>query len=495
MVPDTNYLNTGGWLSSIVRGLYLFGVVALLILAAPLVAADVGMEVEVIENTIYPGQLATYELLVTNNLEVTDRYSLESVESRFILFVGDRPEVAPGETARYPFQIRPAGDVGFGSYLVPMNLRSRETGERERVQPSPLLSLRDPEAAGQVYSPSIALSVDAPVVVDPREDLRLTVHMRNRNARSYEGDERILVRVSSDFFEDAYLTSLGGVGANGERSTERIVAIDDYQPPGNHTLVVELIVNNRTVSEQQSLFRINAFSTIEQDVLRDRSFFKTTTTMKLRNDGNVNASAQAAYPANILSQLFISSSHNYAVEEVGGERSLVAQEELAPLGEASVTYVENYRLLVLLLLLAVASVIGYFALRSPLVLGKEAEHSGDVDEGKSEIKVRLFLKNRSSQTLRNLRVIDRISGMADVQESASLGTLKPSKVVKKKAQGTLIRWDLDSLEPFEERIITYRVHTPLTLVGDVTLPNVKVKFDDASGRERTSHSNEVVIGR
>lgn len=468
-------------------------VAAFLLLAVPLVSAQFSVEVVTLEDTIIPGEQARFDVQITNELEVTDRYTLSSGEYSYVLFVDGRPEVAPGETESYFVEVNPRSFVNFGTHRVPITIRSRASTDTAQV--SPIIFLQNPDSVGREYTPSIELRVDAPQQVAPLENMRVVVHLRNRNARAYEGDESLLIRLSSDVFYHEYRTSLGPVGERGEKSAERVVQVDDYLPPGDHVLVAEVVVRNNTVSEQRMEFSIVPFSTIEQSVATDSSFFRTTSSFTLTNDGNVEAPAQVAYPAGLLSQLFIRSSHNFEVEEVDGQRSLVYSEPLGPQESVTVTYVENYRLLVLLILLGLASIVGYFLLRSPLVLGKEAEHSGDVDEGKSEIKVRLFLKNRSSQTLRNLRVIDRISGMADVQKDSSLGTLKPSKVVKKRGKGTLIRWDLDVLEPFEERIITYRVHTPLTLVGDVTLPGVKVKFDGSSGRERTTHSNEVVIGR
>lgn len=476
------------------RGIKLLGVLLLVLAAAPLVSAQFTTQLVTVDEVILPGQPAQFEVHVTNYASVEDRYTLQSPEYSYILFLEDRPpRVQPNQTGVYTIEIQPRSFVNYGTHKVPIEVRSQETGERTTL--NPIIFVQDPDRPVGVYTPSIALAVGAPDVVDPREDLQLSVHLRNRNARTYEGDESLTVRISSDIFFHEYQTSLGGVGANGEKSTERTIEIDDHQPAGVHPLSVEVLVGNQTVSQRQSEFTIQEYADVVRDVARDSSFFKTTTTYHLTNDGNVETVAEVAYPASVFSQLFISSTHNYDSREVDGQRSLVVSESLDSQEQVVVTVTENYRLLALLILLAIASVIGYYALRSPLVLGKEAQLSGDVEEGKSEIKVRLFLKNRSAQTLRNLRVIDRISGMAEVQKDDSLGTLKPTKVVKKKGQGTLLRWDLDALEPFEERIITYRVHTPLTLVGDVTLPNMKVKFDASSGRERTTHSNEVSVAR
>ena len=154
----------------------------------------------------------------------------------------------------------------------------------------------------------------------------------------------------------------------------------------------------------------------------------------------------------------------------------------------------NFRLLAILAAILVASVVLYFVFRSPLILQKEAQIRGSSSDGVSELRIRLHVKNRSARSVNSLHVVDKVTSMADVVKEASLGTLQPSKIVRKPGHGTLVRWDIDSLDSFEERIITYTVKTKLKLIGDVYLPAAKVKFDHA-GRERTAYSNEVNIDR
>jgi hypothetical protein len=457
-------------------------------------AADFQTEIVVISDTILPGQAAQYEVVITNLDAQPARFSIASPEYSYILVIDERPkaEIQPGQSDSFVLELTPRNFVNFGSYRVPLTVRNQNTQETNTI--NPILVLRDPEQTGGGYTSSIALSVAAPQEIDPREDLQLSIGLRNRNARNYEQSD-LEVRIESDFFTNTYATSLGPVGQNGEKTTERTVEIDDYQSPGVHPLVIQVLVDDQIITQEQTSFTITGYSEIEYATAMDQFLFKTTTTYNIRNDGNVPDAATVQVPLSAVKQLFTGASDNYEITEVDGERMLVIQQELAPLQETSITVTHNYRLLVLLILLAIGSVIGYYLLRSPIVLDKEAELSGSVDENHSELKTRLYIKNRGSQTLRNVRVVDRVSGLAEVITKDTLGTLKPTKVVKKKSQGTLIRWDIETLEPFEERIVSYTVHTPLALVGDISLPSLKVTFEQENGRQRTTHSNDVQIRR
>ncbi len=460
----------------------------------PLASASYSIEIITVQENILPGEAARFELYITNELEVPDRYVINSEQFNYLLSFDPRPgDVAPGEVGMFGLEITPRSGVNFGTYRVPIRIRSQTSGAVQEI--NPIIRLQDPERQGAVYTPSIALGVDMPSVVDPRDDIVLRLNLRNRNARVYDSQDPLTMVIDGELFFRQYPQQLGGVNADGERATEQRFSIDPFQPPGEHELLVEVRVGNRTVSSQTAQYTVSAYIDIVEESVTEGRFFRHTTTFTVTNQGNIADEASVAYPSSALQRLFFSASDDFTVETIDGEQYAVISTVLRPQESATITVTENYRILALLVFLAFLSVIGYFLLRSPVVLGKEASLAGTPDDGVSEIKVRLFIKNRTSKTMRNLRVIDRISGMADVVKEDSLGTLKPTKISKKKGQGTLVRWDVDQIEPFEERIISYRAKTPLKLVGDVTLPAVKVKYDLPSGRERTSHSNEVLMAK
>jgi len=94
------------------------------------------------------------------------------------------------------------------------------------------------------------------------------------------------------------------------------------------------------------------------------------------------------------------------------------------------------------------------------------------------------MKNRSRKPVHNMLVTDGLPRITEFVESHHLGSLRPSRVARTMKKGTLLYWELDVLEPYEERIITYRMKSRLKIVGDMTLPRARVKFEQANGSER-----------
>ena len=134
----------------------------------------------------------------------------------------------------------------------------------------------------------------------------------------------------------------------------------------------------------------------------------------------------------------------------------------------------------------------YFLLRSPIVLFKDAYVIGKAEEGVSDLKVKVLVKNRTRRIIKNVRIIDKIPSIAEVVEKEHLGTIKPSKIIKHGKKGTIIKWDIEGFEPYEERILSYKIKSTLRIVGGISLPSVKARFED-NGKERTTTSNPVSL--
>ena len=132
--------------------------------------------------------------------------------------------------------------------------------------------------------------------------------------------------------------------------------------------------------------------------------------------------------------------------------------------------------------------------RSPVQITKLAKnielHKGVI----SEVKVMLNIKNISNKQLGNIKILDKIPNMANITQDFDIGTVKPSKIMKHESQGyTVVRWDLDELDPNEDRLITYRMKSRLSIFGNFDLPRAKVKYKTSAGKKRVVRSNKLVI--
>jgi hypothetical protein len=209
------------------------------------------------------------------------------------------------------------------------------------------------------------------------------------------------------------------------------------------------------------------------------------------NDGNVGNTAVVTIPTSLLKTLFISSDTQYERTIQDGRRVLLWRIPLTADETKTFTFTENYRVLVLLGLIAILCGVGYFALRSPIVVIKEAVGIAKED-GVSQLKVRIFIKNRSSRILQGIVVTDKVPSLADVVRAEAPGSIAPSKVAVSEKGGTLLRWDLEVLEPYEERVVTYIARSKLKIIGRMSLPVAKVRFT-AGDKDRVIYSNNIEI--
>ena len=105
------------------------------------------------------------------------------------------------------------------------------------------------------------------------------------------------------------------------------------------------------------------------------------------------------------------------------------------------------------------------------------------------MKIIIYIKNRSSEIINNIFVNDKVPSLAELIKESYLGTLEPTKILVHDKKGTIVKWELKSLEPFEERVITYKIKSKLNIIGGISLPPTKIRFDTKSGRERVIFSN------
>jgi hypothetical protein len=182
-------------------------------------------------------------------------------------------------------------------------------------------------------------------------------------------------------------------------------------------------------------------------------------------------------------RMFVSSDPSSEVVRMDGKSYLQWNPSLKPMEVKTITVTTNYRPLILIILIIVLALVLYFVLRSPLILLKEASVIEQDEHGISEIKVKVFIKNRSRKMLEQITVTDKVPGITEYMESNTLGSMKPSRITKTTAKGTILHWDLDKLDAFEERIITYKLRSKLKFVGDMALPRTRVKFTYGDGKK------------
>jgi hypothetical protein len=453
-----------------------------LVLSQGVFAASFDAELKNINFRISPDEVATYNVTVTNYLETEGRYD-------FRLSLGDSigwmssPStivVPPMSSRTIVLRIWPKPSTAIGVYTLNMAVQSQIFDESRNVQIPVHISY---DGAFFDFVPNVETSLSVPESLDPRSSARIIVKLKNRNPLNLENVE---VRVISDLFKGQETIDIGPL--QDVPAKEFIFQMDPLQRPGEYEVVAQVYYprTDRVISQERATVSVVGYSSTPSKLETTRSnLFVVTNIITVENFGNRDATAEVKLAAGWFKKAFSSTNPKAEYVTIDGESSFLWNPVLEPTEQKTIIVRTNYWPLVLSIVFAVVLLFSYFSLRSPIVIEKEAAViDEDVGEGSSDIRIRLFVRNRSGNSVKNIIISDKVSGITDYVESNQLGHVKPSRVTKTSKKGTLLYWDIDELEPFEERIFTYKLKSKLKVVGDLTLPKAKAKFEFGNNKER-----------
>ncbi|MBI2647383.1 hypothetical protein HYW99_02810, partial [Candidatus Woesearchaeota archaeon] len=191
--------------------------------------------------------------------------------------------------------------------------------------------------------------------------------------------------------------------------------------------------------------------------------------------------------------LFLTTSPRAQTLKEDNKQYLVWEVELGEDKEASVYTTENYRPLVIIFVLVVVAIIIYFMFRSPIIVKKNIANVGTSEGGISEAKVVVRVKNRSRKPIINIEVIDNLPHIVHVEKEISIGSMQPHTFLQHPKKGLVIKWIIETLEPGDERVLSYKMKSRLPILGELTLPaaNARCKVNN---KVVISNSNRVSVG-
>jgi hypothetical protein len=471
------------------KQIFLLLVLTVLFSSLASAASNFYIESKVVNNEVFLEESALFEITINNFYAIDDIYSLSTVSSDWIVSTGGIPVTVEADQKKtYEVQLKPGSDLQIGVYNVEIKFKSARTGEIERKIFNVQIKSFDPIFG--TYRPSVVLGVDIADQVDPRINVPVEIFLRNRNRLDIGVDiASAKVIVDGNLFYKEYMVPLGPLD---EKRDELLFTLDEFQEPGIYPLSVKLEILNVTISEVNKNYEIIGFSTVSIDRTPSSVFFKKTETIVLENIGNTEKTKEIQFKLPFYKKFFTSTEPKAEYVKSEEEKYLLWEVTLQPQETAELVIVQNYRLPLVILFFFVILIVMYYLTRSPLIVLKEAFIEGSTKDGVSELKVRLFIKNRSRKNIRGAKLIDRLSSMLDLKKEKHLGTLHPSKITVSDKKGTVLKWDLENLEPFEERIVTYEVISKLKIIGSIKLPKAKINFPN-KGRERTTFSNDTLV--
>jgi hypothetical protein len=438
-----------------------------------------------IVDSIYSNETASYSFTITNDELYDERFQFYTISAYWdispTLVIVDRES-----TYNFKMEIVSLDERLYGPQLVPLTIKalSDETTRIENLY----VYVKATNSTPRSYVPNIDMQISTESIIDPRDPLTLEVRMRNRNPLD---NKELWIIVDSPLFSKVYKTNLEPL----KEKTNQILFsdLDPFTQPGSYLIKVKLVNDkNVTLTESQREIIVKGYSSTSMEQTKSSGLFSTTETIAMSNGGTASETKIVKVPKNFFERIFTTKSPGYEKVTIDGVAYLSWTVTLYPGDSSTITVKTDYTILFVLFVILVAGTISYYIFRSPVLLYKKAKIASSTEHGVSEIKVKLHIKNRSGKNIRNVKIIDKYPKIIQIEEDNSLGTLKPTKMVSTDKTHSLLVWNFDSLDPYEERLLTYRLSSKLNIVGNISLPSARIKFSTPTG-ERTYFSNDVEL--
>lgn len=442
-----------------------------------------------INDRIIIDEFATFQLNIKNNLNQKDEYRIYTLD--FPTWdVRTEPivnpitlELEPGKEGSVELVVDPLKIRDIGIYQVNVNVRSKLTNNVISV---PLkVTILSTEPLIQGYVPTVVTGISIPKKIDPREKVQIKISLNNQNMIDYPD---LVIKLESNLITDAINTQLGPK----EEKTLQITAnLDPLTPPQEDILVVTVFKGNRSIINP-IVRRIEIIEYTSQELISEEKKFFLTRIRYNFVSNNKDYEGISKIETTLLDSIFSSTNPKSKTIKENGKRYFVSDVKLEN-NKMQITVTKNFIPSFVAIALLIILVTSYYMLRSPLLIIKEASNIIKKDDGVSEMTVILHIRNRGQNKIKDIELTDFVPALVSVGGDVPIGSLKPNKVLKHEKKGTtIVKWTIDTLDASEERVLSYRIKSELSILGSFSLPAANAVFK-SNNKPFTSHSNRLSI--
>jgi len=454
-------------------------------------AASFGAEATAIKDKIVVDEIAEFDITISNYLDTEEEFVIKKAGYPF-WDMYTKPLQNPATlkvpaqgSASIRFFVDPLYITSVDTYTLGVGVVLERTGEEYKVPITIGIISTEPLIGG--YIPTVLASISvSPEKIDPREEFAVRITLNNQNVLDYPN---LTIRAESNLFKDELHVPLG---PREDRTVELRKKFDDMTPPQEDRLVVAIFKEGRIiVTPIVKEFEVAEYST-QQEIPKEQSFLKIRKGIKVTSN-NLEYAGTVRVETTPIKSLFTSTSPRAESVKDGDKHYLVWNVKLNKDRTMIMYTFENYRPIVVITALAVIAIVLYFLFRSPVVVRKGIANVSFSEGGVSEAKVVVRVKNRSSKQIANIEVIDSLSHIAHVERELSIGSMQPHAVMQHPKRGVMIKWTIESLEPGDERVLSYKMKSRLPVLGEFNLPAATARAK-VGNKVIISNSNRVSVG-
>jgi len=462
----------------------------LILLLIPIIyAQEFDVKYKAVKSDIQIDETAEFEITITNYNNYADRFRFESILDDQWSY-SSKPnylsgiEVSARSEEKISLFVYP-NIVTAGQHAIKIAIKSDKTGNGKIIWP-----VVNVKSTGGYVPPTEAniagaIQINNDNKIDPRKENILRVILKNKNALFIDN---LTLNVESDLInlkkEGIQLTALE------EEKIEFKFKIDEKTLPRKENIIIKWTAKGKDFEYSESFDIIGYEAEFSRKTDIEKKILKRIEVIEVKNTGTLEKEEEINVETSGFKRLFTFTNPNAYLKKIDDKNYLVYKIKLKPGETIELETVTNYRIPIYLIILIAIVLYTYYKYRSPVVIKKKATIAKMIEGGISEIKILLHVKNRSNKTVDEIEIIDTIPHIGEMDKEIQIGTIKPVSIAKHKKLGTVVKWSIMSLERFEERIITYRIRSKLSILGGLMLPASKVRFKD-KGKERTFRSNNL----
>lgn len=466
-----------------------------------LVLPDVDLDVDNIIPTVEAGQKASFRVVITNNeaeaitmrLFITGPYMMSWMQNYEYYPIIVQPE----QSYAIPIQIIPDvnADIGVYEYTVSGDVHY---GEETREMKPTTFTMKVMEDVDELEmgALTIRLSLDRQEYTPGDEvsgtltmsDVRIpiTTVLLNVQLLASDGEANpVEQQWDTPFTQDPFTTSIN-------------LPLDEHIPPDSYLVKVTVTSDQTILGTVQSWIEVSTVSNVAQHRDVDTGILGRTIRITLENAGNVLENGTVTERVNWFDKLLTSTpkENRPAIDKAQDSffSDYLLQWEYADLaaGEITIvpyTYSVSYLPIVLLVLLVLILIGATIHTMSPVSIEKNVIKQS-LGTKALKAKIALNVKNVSGRPLKEVTLIEYIPALAKPDD---FGTIQPANI-QNRAGSKIVQWDLNSLKPKEERLITYTLVTNYGVLGRVALPAAVVRYTLPSGKRSSTRSNPAECG-
>ena len=337
--------------------------------------------------------------------------------------------------------------------------------------------------------PSVELiEIDAilPGEIIPGEKSEILVNLTNKGASNLENLE---IFYSSSIFNLEDETSLAPFE---NKLLKFNLEIDPLTAKDEYSLTIRLFKDDKIKGSKNFEFSVGQNPDLRERELITKGFLSSTIEIVRENEGNVEIERTVSYPISLLATWFTKTNPptEIIVDETG--RRYEWNFNIPPGSIYRIEIQTDYKWLFFSIVAILLFIIAVFYLKQKnIFLKKEIFKIGETKTGVSELKILLHIRNKTYKEIYNVKVIDLLPRFFNLEQD--FGTLKPTKMQESMTGGFRLIWQIEKLEPGEERVISYKVNSKLPLVGRNMLPAALVQYFGRGKRLVNVKSNRLVF--